>query len=113
MKKVGKVAYELELPAELAVGHSVFHILLSKVCVRDLSCKVPLEGVAVKDSLSYEDVPVEILDRQVRRLRKQEVASINVLWIELVCRRSYLGSRRTHESQVSSPLTFRFHSMLK
>ncbi|WMV24292.1 hypothetical protein MTR67_017677 [Solanum verrucosum] len=41
---------------------------------------VPLESVAVKDSLSYEDVPVEILDRQVRRLRNKEVASVKVLW---------------------------------
>ena len=41
---------------------------------------VPLESVAVKDSLSYEDVPVEILDCQVRRLRNKEVASVKVLW---------------------------------
>ena len=41
---------------------------------------VPLESVVVKDSLSYEDVPVEILDRQVRRLRNKEVTSIKVLW---------------------------------
>ena len=29
----------------------------------------------MKDSISYEDVPVDILDRQVRRLRNKEVAS--------------------------------------
>ncbi|WMV37993.1 hypothetical protein MTR67_031378 [Solanum verrucosum] len=44
------------------------------------SSVVPLETVAVKDSLSYEDVPVEIRDRQVRRLRNKEVASVKVLW---------------------------------
>ena len=36
--------------------------------------------MAVKDSLSYEDVPVEILHRQVRRLRNKEIASVKVLW---------------------------------
>ena len=41
---------------------------------------MPLESVAMKDSLSYEDVPVEILDRQVRRLRNKDVASVKVLW---------------------------------
>ena len=41
---------------------------------------VPLESVAVKHSLTYEDVPVEILDHQVRRLRNKEVASVKVLW---------------------------------
>ncbi|WMV45691.1 hypothetical protein MTR67_039076 [Solanum verrucosum] len=42
---------------------------------------VPLETVAVKDSLSYEDAPIEILDRQVRRLRNKEVTSVKVWWI--------------------------------
>ena len=68
MKKVGKVTYELELPLELAAVHPVFHISLLKKCVGDPAFIVSLESVAVKDSLSYEDVPVEILDRQVRRL---------------------------------------------
>ena len=41
---------------------------------------VPLENVAVKDNLSYQDVPFEIIVRQVRRLRNNEVASVKVLW---------------------------------
>ncbi|WMV23933.1 hypothetical protein MTR67_017318 [Solanum verrucosum] len=41
---------------------------------------IPLESVDVKDSLTYEDVPVEIPDRQIRRLRNKEVASVKVLW---------------------------------
>ena len=80
MKRVGKVTYELELQAELAVVHPVFHISLSKKFVGDLTSVVPLKSVAVKDSLSYEDVLVKILDSQVRRLRNKEVASVKVLW---------------------------------
>ncbi|WMV59647.1 hypothetical protein MTR67_053032 [Solanum verrucosum] len=80
LKRIGKVAYELELPADLAAVHPVFNISLLKKCVGDPASIVPLESVAVKDSLSYEDVPVEILDRQVRRLRNKEVASVKVLW---------------------------------
>ena len=58
----------------------VFHISLLKKCVDDTASVVPLESVVVKDSLSYEDVPVEILDRQVRRLRNKDVTSVKVLW---------------------------------
>ena len=72
MKRVGKVAYELELPAKLAVVHLVFHISLFKKCVGDPASIVTLESMEVKDSPSYEDVPVEILDRQVRRLRNKK-----------------------------------------
>ena len=65
LKRVGKVTYELEFPAELAAVHPVFHISLLKKCVGDPASIVPLESVAVKGSISYEDVPVEIIDRQV------------------------------------------------
>ena len=58
LKRVGKVAYELELPAELAAVHSVLHISLLNKCVGDPASIVPLESVVVKDSFSYEDVPV-------------------------------------------------------
>ncbi|WMV30228.1 hypothetical protein MTR67_023613, partial [Solanum verrucosum] len=40
----------------------------------------PLEGLKVDENLSYEEVPVEILDRQVKRWRNKEVASVKVLW---------------------------------
>ena len=56
------MAYELELPTELIAVHPVFHISLLKKCVGDLASIVPLKSVAVKDSLTYEEVPVEILD---------------------------------------------------
>ncbi|WMV37910.1 hypothetical protein MTR67_031295 [Solanum verrucosum] len=80
LKRVGKVAYVLELSADLAAVHPIFHISLLKKFVGDPASLVPLKTVAVKDSLSFEDVPVEILDRQVRRLRNKEVDSVKVLW---------------------------------
>ncbi|WMV58654.1 hypothetical protein MTR67_052039 [Solanum verrucosum] len=58
---VGNVAYELELPAELAAVHLVFHISLLKKCVGDPTSIVPLDSVDVKDSLTYEEEPVESL----------------------------------------------------
>ena len=41
---------------------------------------MPLESVVVKDSLCNEYVPIDILDRQVRKLRNKEVALVKVLW---------------------------------
>ena len=79
LKRVGKVAFELKLPAELAAVHPVFHISLLKKCVGDPTSIVTLESVAMKDSLSYEDVPAKIFTCQVRRLIKKEVASVKVL----------------------------------
>ncbi|WMV30009.1 hypothetical protein MTR67_023394 [Solanum verrucosum] len=41
---------------------------------------VPLEGLGVDENLFYEEVLVEILDREVKKLRNKEVASVKVLW---------------------------------
>ncbi|WMV41550.1 hypothetical protein MTR67_034935 [Solanum verrucosum] len=48
--------------------------------LKRIASVVPLETVAVKDRLSYEDVPIENLDHQVRRLRNKKVASVKVWW---------------------------------
>ncbi|KAH0658081.1 hypothetical protein KY289_026829 [Solanum tuberosum] len=79
-KRIGKVAYELELPQELAAVHPVFHVSMLKMCMGDPSFIIPTEDIRIKDSLSYEEIHVQILDRQVRKLRTKEVASIKVLW---------------------------------
>ncbi|KAK4737356.1 hypothetical protein R3W88_001053 [Solanum pinnatisectum] len=80
LKRVGKVAYELDLPNELAPIHPVFHVSMLKKCIGDPVSILPLEGLGVDENLSYEDVSVEIMDRQVKRLRNKEVASVKVLW---------------------------------
>ena len=95
LKRIGKVAYELELQAELAAVHSAFHISLLKKCVGDPTFIMPLESVALKDSLSYEDVLVEILDRQVRSFKNIKVDSIKVLW------RSQTVERATWEAEAT------------
>ncbi len=41
---------------------------------------IPTEDIEIKDSLSYEEIPIQILDHQVRKLRTKEVASVKVLW---------------------------------
>ncbi|XP_027769560.1 uncharacterized protein LOC114075258 [Solanum pennellii] len=78
-KRVGDVAYELELPPELAAVHPVFHISILKKFMGDPSLIIPTENVEIKDRLSYEETLVQILDRQVRKLRIKEVASVMVL----------------------------------
>ncbi|WMV46002.1 hypothetical protein MTR67_039387 [Solanum verrucosum] len=77
---LGNLLYELDLPNELALVHSVFHVSMLKMCVGDPVTIIPLEGLGVDESLSHEEVSVEILDRQIKKLRNKEVASVKVLW---------------------------------
>ncbi|XP_070047123.1 uncharacterized protein [Nicotiana tomentosiformis] len=48
--------------------------------LRDPSRVVSVDDVQVTEQLSYEETPIVILDRQVRRLRTKDVASVKVLW---------------------------------
>ncbi|XP_070010648.1 uncharacterized protein [Nicotiana sylvestris] len=79
-QRIGQVAYRLELPPEMSLVHPVFHVSMLKKVVGDPSTIVPIEDIEVNEELSYEEIPVAILDRQVRKLRNKEVASVKVLW---------------------------------
>ena len=77
VKRVGNVAYELELPQDFAVvqsGISHLHV------IGHPSLILPTESIRIKDSLSYEEVPFQLFDCQVRRLRTKEVALVKVVW---------------------------------
>ncbi|WMV33125.1 hypothetical protein MTR67_026510 [Solanum verrucosum] len=80
LRQIGTVVYELELPNELPLVHPVFHVSLFKKCVGDLTSIVPKEVLGVKENIDYEEVPVEILERKVKKLRNKEVSSVKVLW---------------------------------
>lgn len=77
---VGKVTYKFELQNEQALVHPVFHISMLKKCIVDPIYILLIEGLGLDENHSYEEVPVQILDRQVKRLRNKEVASIKFLW---------------------------------
>ncbi|WMV32743.1 hypothetical protein MTR67_026128 [Solanum verrucosum] len=60
--------------------HQVFHVSMLKKCVGDPTSIVSLECLGVDESLSYQEVLVEILDRQFKKLRNKEIVSVKVLW---------------------------------
>ena len=64
-----------------------------KKCIGNLESILHIEGIRVKENLSYEEVPIEILDRQVKWLRNKEVASVKVLW------RNHLVEEETWEAE--------------
>nr|GFC70583.1 putative reverse transcriptase domain-containing protein [Tanacetum cinerariifolium] len=69
LAKVGKVAYKLELPQELSKVHHTFHVSNLKKCYADEPLVMPLEGIYVDDRIQFLEEPVEIMEREIKRLK--------------------------------------------
>ncbi|GJX03110.1 putative reverse transcriptase domain-containing protein [Tanacetum coccineum] len=80
MLKVRAVAYKFELPQELRRVHNMFHVSNLKKCYSDNPLVVPLEGLQVDDKLHFVEEPVEIMDREVKQLRRSRVPIVKVRW---------------------------------
>ncbi|GJY19416.1 putative reverse transcriptase domain-containing protein [Tanacetum coccineum] len=80
LKKVGDVAYKLELPQELSRVHNTFHVSNLKKCYSEDPLVVPLEGLQLDDKLHLVEEPVEIMDREVKQLRRSRVPIVKVRW---------------------------------
>ncbi|GJU84493.1 hypothetical protein Tco_1292039 [Tanacetum coccineum] len=80
LAKVRKVAYRLELPQELSRVHHTFHVSNLKKCYADEPLVMPLEGIHVDDKLQFVEEPVEIMEREVKRLKRSRIPLVKVRW---------------------------------
>ncbi|GJR37571.1 putative reverse transcriptase domain-containing protein [Tanacetum coccineum] len=78
--KVGTVAYRLELPEKLSRVHSTFHVSKLKKCMAEEPLAIPLDEIQVDDKLNFIEEPVEIMDREVKRLKQSRIPIVKVRW---------------------------------
>ncbi|GJS36483.1 putative reverse transcriptase domain-containing protein [Tanacetum coccineum] len=80
LENVGSVAYKLELPQELSRVHNTLHVSNLKKCYADEPLAVPLDELHFDDKLQFVEDPVEIMDREVKRLKRSCIPLVNVRW---------------------------------
>ncbi|GJS83138.1 putative reverse transcriptase domain-containing protein [Tanacetum coccineum] len=78
IKKVGLVAYRLDLPEELNGVHDTFYVSNLKKCLAYLTLQVPLDEIRVDAKLNFAEEPVEILEREFKKLKRSRIAIIMV-----------------------------------
>ena len=74
------MAYELELPPEMSAIHNVFHVSMLKKYMGDADQVIEPQTVQVQEDLSYESRLIQIIDRDIKRLRNKEIPLVKVLW---------------------------------
>ncbi|GKB63868.1 hypothetical protein Tco_0920054, partial [Tanacetum coccineum] len=57
-----------------------FHVSNLKKCLSDESLVIPLEELHVDDKLHFVEEPVEVVDREIKRLKRSHISIIKVRW---------------------------------
>ncbi|GJR84466.1 retrovirus-related pol polyprotein from transposon TNT 1-94, partial [Tanacetum coccineum] len=75
-----RATYRLVVPEELSRVHNTFHVSNLKKCHADEPLAVPLDGLNLDDKLHFVEEPVEIVDREVKRLKRSRIPLVKVRW---------------------------------
>ncbi|GJT14380.1 putative reverse transcriptase domain-containing protein [Tanacetum coccineum] len=78
--KVGTVAYRLRLHEELNGVHDTFHVSNLKKYLVDPTLQVPLDEIQVDAKLSFVEEPMEILEKEFKKLKRSRIAIVKVQW---------------------------------
>ncbi|GKE34785.1 putative reverse transcriptase domain-containing protein [Tanacetum coccineum] len=80
IERIGPVAYRLDIPEELDGVHDTFHVSNLKKCLADLTLQVPLDEIRGDAKLNFVEEPVEILEREFKKLKRSRIAVVKVRW---------------------------------
>jgi hypothetical protein len=80
LRRVGEVAYQLELPDHLADVHDVIHVSQLKKCLRVPEEQLPMEDLSVQEDLTYAEYPINILDTLTRVTGNKVIKMCKVQW---------------------------------
>ena len=105
VKRIGPVAYRLDLPKEFSRVHNVFNISMLRKYISDSSHVLEIPEIELRDDLSYEEQPMQIQGREEKELHNKTMSLVKVL-----CR-NHLVKEATweREDQMRSQYPHLFH----
>jgi hypothetical protein len=80
LKHVSPLAYKVELPPRLVGIHDLLHVSQLRKCVHDRSHIISYEPLDSQANLTYEELPMQVLDRKEQQLRTKTIHLVKILW---------------------------------
>ena len=77
---IGSVTYKLKSPQEISKVYDTFHVCNLKKCLADDNFIIPLDKIQVKTKLHFMEELVEIMDREIKRLKQSHKSIVKVRW---------------------------------
>ncbi|GJX26931.1 putative reverse transcriptase domain-containing protein [Tanacetum coccineum] len=77
-ERIGPVSYRLRLPQVLSSVYDTFHVSNIKKCLADPTLHVPLEEIQVDAKLNFVEEPIEILVREIKKLKRSRILIVKV-----------------------------------
>nr|GFB65224.1 putative reverse transcriptase domain-containing protein [Tanacetum cinerariifolium] len=80
LDRVGTIAYKLELSQKLSWVHNTFYVSSLKNCHAVKPLAVPFDGLHFDDKLHFVEEPIEIVDQEVKRLKRSRIPLVKDRW---------------------------------
>ncbi|GJT81907.1 putative reverse transcriptase domain-containing protein [Tanacetum coccineum] len=80
IEKIGPMAYRLDFPEELDGVHDTFHVSNLKKYLVVPTLQVPLDKIQVNAKLNFVEEPLEILEREFKKMKRSTIAIVKVRW---------------------------------
>ncbi|GKF83337.1 hypothetical protein Tco_0244993, partial [Tanacetum coccineum] len=85
LERIGPIAYRLRLPEELIGVHDTFHVSNLKKCLGNANFHVSLNEIEIDKTLCFVEEPIEIMDREVKSLKRSKILLLKVHWNSKRC----------------------------
>ena len=60
--------------------HDVFHICMLRRCAHNPAHEIDFSDIEVNNNVTYNEGPVRVLDREVKKLRNKEIPLVKIQW---------------------------------
>ena len=80
IERVGPLAYKIALPPELSQIHNMFHVSMLRRYRSDPMHVLRESEMEITEKLTYVEEPIEILGREIKKLRRKEIPMVRVKW---------------------------------